>query len=248
MGLGLLSPAIGRSHDNSAMNQENEVVAFSVRDLELERGERLLFTGLHFDVPAGTVVRLAGANGTGKTSLLRLLTGLMQPDAGEICYRGRSIAKLKEDYYKDLVYIGHMNGVKDDLSAIENVRICARMGNIIATDDVLVDALSRVGLSDFVEHTTGELSQGQRRRVALARLFVSSDKPVWILDEPFTALDVASVTNLSRAIADHVKGGGIVIYTTHQECPIDVAPDKHVTVDVSAFAPVYRPIEEAEHV
>lgn len=230
------------------MNQENKVVEFSVRDLELERGERLLFTGLHFDVPAGTVVRLAGANGTGKTSLLRLLTGLMQPDAGEIFYRGQSIAKLKEDYYKDLVYIGHMNGVKDDLSAIENVRICARMGNIIADDDVLVDALSRVGLSDFVDHTTGELSQGQRRRVALARLFVSSNKPVWILDEPFTALDVASVANLSDAIAEHVNNGGIVIYTTHQECPIAVAPEKHVTVDVSAFAPKYRPIEELEHV
>ena len=118
----------------------------TAKDLELERGERLLFRGLHFDAPAGSLVRLAGANGTGKTSLLRLLTGLMQPDAGAVLYKGADISKLKEDYAKDLVYIGHMNGVKDDLSAIENVRVAARMGNIIASDEELVDALTRVGL------------------------------------------------------------------------------------------------------
>lgn len=114
------------------MTQTTEAVCLKADALELERGERLLFTGLTFEAPAGTLVRLAGANGTGKTSLLRLLTGLMQPDAGEILYKGEPIRTLKEDYYKDLVYIGHLNGVKDDLSAIENVRIAARMGNIIA--------------------------------------------------------------------------------------------------------------------
>ena len=209
----------------------------TAKDLELERGERLLFRGLHFDAAAGTLVRLAGANGTGKTSLLRLLTGLMQPDAGEVLYKGANISKLKEDYAKDLVYIGHMNGVKDDLSAIENVRIAARMGNIITTDEELVDALTRVGLQDFMDQLTGELSQGQRRRVALARLFVSKSKPVWILDEPFVALDVASVANLAATVAEHVEAGGIVIYTTHQECDVPVDPARKMTVDVSAFSP-----------
>lgn len=215
-------------------------------NLELERGERLLFSKLAFDAPAGTLVRLAGANGTGKTSLLRLLTGLMQPDAGEVLYKGQSIQKLREDYARDLVYIGHMNGVKDDLSAIENVRIAARMGNIIASDDALIDALSRVGLQDFVDHLTGELSQGQRRRVALARLFVSTSKPVWILDEPFVALDVASVANLAQTIAEHARAGGIVIYTTHQECDIPVAPENMMTVDVSRFAPGRRAAVQKE--
>ncbi len=220
----------------------------TARNLELERGERLLFTGLGFDAAPGTLVRLAGANGTGKTSLLRLLTGLMQPDAGEVLYKGASIAKLREDYARDLVYIGHMNGVKDDLSAVENVRIAARMGNIIAPETALVDALSRVGLADFTDHLTGELSQGQRRRVALARLFVSTSKPVWILDEPFVALDAASVCNLAQTIADHARAGGIVIYTTHQECDIPIEPEHMMTVDVSAFAPgrVRKPAAQGE--
>lgn len=225
------------------MTQTTEAVSLKADALELERGERLLFTGLTFEAPAGTLVRLAGANGTGKTSLLRLLTGLMQPDAGEILYNGRSIQELREDYHKDLVYIGHMNGVKDDLSAIENVRIAARMGNIVARDEELVEALENVGLGDFIEHTTGELSQGQRRRVALARLFVSESKPVWVLDEPFTALDVASVANLARTVAEHVRAGGIVIYTTHQEVALDLPPESMMTVDVSSFAPRKRPLE-----
>ncbi len=218
----------------------------TVDNLELERGERLLFRGLTFDAASGTLVRLAGANGTGKTSLLRLLTGLMSADAGRVLYKGKDIAKLREDFHKDLVYIGHMNGVKDDLSAMENVRICARMGNIIVNDEQIVEALSRVGLADFTDHLTGELSQGQRRRVALARLFVSMSKPVWILDEPFVALDVASVANLAKTIAEHVKAGGIVIYTTHQECDTGVPSEHCMTVDVSDFAPGKRKkIQEA---
>ena len=224
----------------------------TAKDLELERGERLLFRGLHFDAPAGTLVRLAGANGTGKTSLLRLLTGLMQPDAGAVLYKGADISKLKEDYAKDLVYIGHMNGVKDDLSAIENVRVAARMGNIIASDEELVDALTRVGLEDFIDQLTGELSQGQRRRVALARLFVSKTKPVWILDEPIVARDAASVANLAATVAEHVQAGGIVIYTTHQECDVPVESARKMTVDVSLFAPGRRSaagrVQEAAHV
>ena len=218
------------------MTDQHDDPRLPANNLTLERGERLLFQNLHFDAPAGTLVRLAGANGTGKTSLLRLLTGLMQPDSGQVLYKGRSIAKLKEDYARDLVYIGHMNGVKDDLSAVENVRIAARMGNIIASDDALVDALSRVGLQDFVDHLTGELSQGQRRRVALARLFVSRSKPVWILDEPFVALDAASVANLAQTIAEHVEASGVVIYTTHQECAIPVDASRQMTVDVSSFS------------
>ncbi len=224
----------------SRCRQENMVeqnLGLQAKGLELERGERLLFSGLHFDAPAGTLVRLAGANGTGKTSLLRLLTGLMRPTEGEILYKGRPIGKLREEYFRDLVYIGHLNGVKDDLSALENVRIAARMGNLNVPEQELLAALGKVGLADFARNTTGELSQGQRRRVALARLFVSECKPVWILDEPFVALDAASVANLAALIARHVRSGGIVIYTTHQEYAIDVPAESQVTVTVSDFAP-----------
>lgn len=121
------------------------------------------------------------------------------------------------------------------------------MGNIIAKNEELVDALEKVGLGDFIEHTTGELSQGQRRRVALARLFVSLSKPVWVLDEPFTALDVASVANLAAAVAEHVKAGGIVIYTTHQEVEMNLPPERMKTVDVSSFAPGKRVRGEGQH-
>ncbi len=219
------------------MTQSQELPTLAAEKLDLERGERLLFTGLEFTARAGTLVRLAGANGTGKTSLLRLLTGLMAPDSGRVLYKGRDIARLKEDYHKDMLYIGHMNGVKDDLSALENVRVASRMGNIIVTDEQIMQALGHVGLTDFADHLTGELSQGQRRRVALARLFVSSSKPVWILDEPFVALDVASVANLAATVAEHVARGGIVIYTTHQECDTGVPEEHRMTVDVSQFAP-----------
>lgn len=196
-----------------------------------------MFRGLTFEAKAGTLVRLAGPNGSGKTSLLKLLTGLMTTDQGEILYRGERIGKLKEDFCRDLVYIGHLNGIKDDLSARENLSVNARLGALHPTREAIEEALSKVGLADFAESLAGELSQGQRRRVALARLFLSQSKPLWILDEPFVALDVASVANLAQAVADHVNGGGIVIYTTHQECPVAVAPEKRLTVDVSAFAP-----------
>lgn len=227
------------------MNQ-NETDALFVADaLEMERGDRLLFTNLSFAAPAGTLVRLAGANGTGKTSLLRLLTGLMVPDEGRILYRGEDIRRLKEDYWRDLVYIGHLNGVKDDLTARENVLINARFGNLHVSDEAAEEALCKVGLAEFFDHATGELSQGQRRRVALARLFVSAQKPVWILDEPFTALDAASVANLTDAVARHVLDGGVVIYTTHQECPVAVPEARRLAVTVSDFAPRFS--EEADH-
>ena len=227
------------------MTQPETDVLFAADALEMERGDRLLFTGLTFRAPAGILVRLAGANGTGKTSLLRLLTGLMTPDEGQVLYRGEDIKTLKEDYWRDLVYIGHLNGVKDDLTARENVRINARFGNLTVTDEAAEAALTKVGLEGFFDHTTGELSQGQRRRVALARLFVSDAKPVWILDEPFTALDVASVANLTAVVADHVNAGGVVIYTTHQECVVPIAGEKKLTVTVSDFAPVLTEAEDA---
>lgn len=183
------------------------------------------------------LVRLAGPNGSGKTSLLKVLTGLMSADAGEIRYRGELIGKLKEDFCRDLVYIGHLNGIKDDLTALENLLVNARLGALRPTKAEMLAALAKVGLEDFASSLAGELSQGQRRRVALARLFLSQSKPLWILDEPFVALDVASVKNLAQAVSDHAACGGIVIYTTHQECELAVPPERCLTVDVSAFAP-----------
>ena len=137
------------------MTQPETDVLFAADALEMERGDRLLFTGLTFRASAGTLVRLAGANGTGKTSLLRLLTGLMTPDEGRVLYRGEDIKTLKEDYWRDLVYIGHLNGVKDDLTARENVRINARFGNLTVTDEAAEAALAKVGLEGFFAYFAG---------------------------------------------------------------------------------------------
>jgi heme exporter protein A len=206
-------------------------------DLTCERGERLLFSGLTFSAENGTLLRIAGPNGTGKTSLLRIMCGLLEPTAGEVRWRGGNIRRLREEYWKDLVYIGHLNGVKDDLTVRENLRVSVRVGGRAANEAQLAQALDAVGLAGFEDTMARFLSQGQRRRVALARLFVSESVPLWILDEPFTALDVRGVANLSTLIARHIEGGGTVVLTTHQEVPIDAARRKRVDLGSPAAVP-----------
>lgn len=197
-----------------------EKAKLELQSVRCVRGERLLFSKLNFQCPAGTLVRIAGPNGTGKTSLLRLLVGLMQPQEGLILWKNEPIKKLKEEFWKDLVYIGHLNGVKDELTARENLLINCEIGEHPVTKEQADHALAMVGLEGFEDHYTRHLSQGQRRRVALARLYLSRHARFWVLDEPFTALDVKAVANLANLIAEHVNEGGIVALTTHQEVPI----------------------------
>jgi heme exporter protein A len=188
--------------------------------LECVRGERTLFRDLSFGLEQGALLRVAGENGSGKTSLLRIVCGLTPPAAGELRWQGENIRSLREDYWKELVYIGHANALKDDLTAEENLRIGCRLAGLTTSREQTVDALERFGVGRCAKLPARVLSQGQRRRVALARLAVSAELPLWVLDEPFTALDVAAVDNLQGLVGEHLNRGGAVMLTTHQEVGI----------------------------
>jgi len=185
-------------------------------DLTCRRGDRRLFEALDLRVAAGVLLHVRGRNGSGKTTLLRALCGLFSPESGMIRWRNEDIRRLGDDFRRDLLYFGHLNGIKSDLTGVENLRVAATLdGDAVHTDD-LWQALERMGLAGFEDLPTRMLSQGQKKRVALARLVISK-APLWILDEPFTALDVDAVALLQDLIADQVAGGGLVILTTHQE-------------------------------
>ena len=199
--------------------------------LECVRGERTLFRDLEFRLERGSLLRVAGENGSGKTSLLRIVCGLTPPAAGEIRWQGENIRSLREDYWKELVYIGHANALKDDLTAQENLRVGCRLAGLSVTPSETVDALEQFGVGGCAKLPARVLSQGQRRRVALSRLAVSGTVPLWVLDEPFTALDAAAVENLQTLVSEHLAEGGAVMLTTHQEVRVAAAGTR---LDLSA--------------
>jgi heme exporter protein A len=187
-----------------------------VAELECVRGDRRLFTGLSFSLQQGELLYLHGHNGSGKTTLMRAICGLFHPAAGEIRWDGENIRELSDDYTREVLYIGHKNGIKDDLTALENLRILSTLDGVHMSEEQAWDALDRIGLRGFEDLPTQVLSQGQKRRVALARLLAHQAK-LWILDEPFTALDKDAVALLQEVIRSHVDGGGMALLTTHQE-------------------------------
>lgn len=184
-------------------------------DLDCRRGGRALFRGLCFALRGGELLRVAGENGSGKTSLLKILCGLLTPDQGEVRWRGEPIRRLREDYARNLVYLGHAPAVKDDLTAAENLSIACTLAGIEAPAQSVHEALARYGLPAG-KAPVRKLSQGQRRRAALARLLLSQGVPLWLLDEPFAALDAAAVDLTRELILAQVARGAAVIYTTHQ--------------------------------
>jgi len=191
-----------------------------VSNLGCARGDHRLFAGLGFSLSPGELMQVQGANGSGKTSLLRTLCGFMMPEAGEIRWRGKDIRELGGEYFAKLVYLGHHNAIKDELSALENLRINAGLAGVEVDDKQALAALRRMGLRGKELLPVKVLSQGQRRRVALARLLVA-EAPLWVLDEPLAALDVGAVDLMQELIAEHLSNAGMVIFTTHQ--PLRVA-------------------------
>ncbi len=199
--------------------------------LTCTRGGRQLFNHINFDISVGDAMRVEGVNGSGKTSLLRLLCGLSSPEEGEVRWNGKNIAKTREEFGSQRIYLGHANGVKDDLIAWENVVVAAILSGNPITRDEAYAALGHLGLHQAADLPTRSLSQGQRKRVALARLQFGMKAPLWILDEPFTALDQKTVMHLCDTLNQHINRGGMVIYTTHQE--ITLAPRRMLTLDLS---------------
>jgi heme exporter protein A len=200
-----------------------------VDHLSCRRGDRTLFTGLSFTLPGGTLLHVRGRNGSGKTTLLRALCGLLRPDQGSILWRGELITDLADDYNRELLYFGHLNGIKADLTGHENLRVAATLDQDPFADTDILHALARIGLAGFEDLPTRMLSQGQKKRVALARLILSK-APLWILDEPFTALDIDAVALLETFIAEHVADGGAVVLTTHQEVALTQGEIRRLTL------------------
>jgi len=199
-------------------------------NLGCTRGDRRLFRELNFSAGPGELIELRGANGSGKTSLLRILSGLSAPAEGEVRWQGKSIRSLGEEYSGAIAYLAHQNGVKDELSAIENLRIASGVAGNALSKSAAQAILEQVGLSRQQNLPARSLSAGQRRRVALARL-LTSKATLWILDEVLTSLDDTAVNLSRRFIGDHLSSGGLAIIATHQE--LDLAADRMQRLELS---------------
>lgn len=193
-----------------------------LKSLACVRGERRLFSGISAHYAPGTLVRVCGDNGTGKTSLLRMVAGLSEPAAGQILWQGQDSQRERAAFQRDLVYLGHASGIKDELDPVENLMASSALAAEAIAIEPARQALGEMGLGERLALECKVLSAGQRRRVALARLLVTR-KPLWLLDEPFNALDPQAVGRLADTVGRHLAAGGLCLYTTHQPVPISAA-------------------------
>jgi heme exporter protein A len=200
-------------------------------EVACRRGDRVLFSGLTETVAAGELLWLRGGNGRGKTSLLRLVAGLAAPEAGQILW-GDVSTRRNERFAAELVYIAHANALKDDLTAAESLAFLAHIHGRDDSTAAVRAALARMGLAGRERTPTRSLSQGLRRRVALARLALETVPALWVLDEPFDALDVAGTATLHALLAAHRARGGSVLLTSH-----------HLHLDTQAASAGFRSLD-----
>jgi heme exporter protein A len=201
-----------------------------------QRGDRVLFKGLDLALHAGDVVWLRGRNGRGKTTLLRLLAGLSTPAAGEIAFDGVPIRQAGPAWRANMAYIGHANALKDDLTAAEALRFTAQLQGRVPDTSTIAQALERLGVAAYGRAPVRTLSQGQRRRVALARLALPAASRLWLLDEPFDALDDLGIAALNGLLAEHAARGGAVLLTSHQSLSLRAPVPRALDLDHFAVA------------
>ncbi|MCC5880417.1 MAG: cytochrome c biogenesis heme-transporting ATPase CcmA [Idiomarina sp.] len=178
------------------------------------RGERTLFTDFSLKVSAGAMYQIEGPNGAGKSTLLRIVAGLLAPQAGDIRYKGELSQHVRRAFLRDLLFIGHKAAVKPELTALENLQFFAATQGVPCSEPPFA-LLAKVGLVGLEDVPAGNLSAGQQRRIALARLWVTNSQ-LWVLDEPFTSLDVAGIDMLHQRFAEHLQAGGAIVLTSHQ--------------------------------
>jgi len=199
----------------------------SANGLTCIREERILFESLDLEVKTGEIVQIEGPNGVGKTSLLRILAGLSIPYDGEVNFQGVPITSTKESFHQNLLYLGHLPGVKGEMTAQENLEFNLAMHGL--NTDSAEETLENVSLLGFEDALASHLSAGQHRRIALAKLW-QSNAPIWILDEPFTAIDKLGIKKLEQLFIEHAQNGGCVILTTHQDLAIPETLLKKITL------------------
>ncbi len=204
-------------------------VSLEIRNLECIRDDRVLFSQLNFTIDPHQALILEGDNGCGKTSLLRILCGIRLPDQGQVIWADEPIQQSISDYYEQMVYVGHLDGIKRDLSVAENLRMGTALGR--CSELTIEDALQQVSLPGYEDVRAQVLSAGQRRRVALASLLLKQCA-LWILDEPFTALDRASRKIFETIMANHLQQGGMIVLTSHH--PVNLSDSAVQTINLSA--------------
>lgn len=186
-----------------------------VKNLTCLRNHRLLFRGINFTLNPGEVLHVHGENGVGKSSLLRILCGLLEPAEGEIRWRGELNSADPFQYKRDIGYLGHKLGLKDRLTVAENIKIFIDSRNSEQSEQLINEVLNRMGIFNLKNHLCETLSAGQKQRTAIARL-LARKCTVWLLDEPFTSIDIAGIDVLETVIQEHTKEGGMVVLTSHQ--------------------------------
>jgi heme exporter protein A len=209
-------------------NQTDKQLLLSASALTCIREDRILFEALDLSIYRGDIVQIEGPNGSGKTSLLRILAGLSQPYDGSVLFQEQNILEHADIFHQNLLYLGHLPGVKGEMTAQENLEFnLALHGNDASTAE---ETLEEVNLLGFEDALASHLSAGQHRRISLARLWQSS-APIWILDEPFTAIDKRGVSELEQLFLAHIERGGCVILTTHQDLSFPEDRVKKITLD-----------------